>query len=84
MFFLSSLFFSVKTSSKIDLRVNFERKVAGFEEPVAQKKIANPEMIIPATKKINRAELQMVIDEVEKSTARKNHYLQQHNKTYLN
>ena len=79
---MPSLFFSVKTSSKIDLRVYFERKVAAFEEPVAQKQIANPEMIIPATKKVSRAEFQMVIDQVEKLTARKNHYLQQHNKTY--
>ena len=31
-------------------------------------------MIIPATENVNRAETEMVIDEVEKSTARINHY----------
>ena len=31
-------------------------------------------MIIPATENVNRAEIEMVIDEVEKSTARKNYY----------
>ena len=31
-------------------------------------------MIIPATENVNRAKIEMVIDEVEKSTARKIHY----------
>ena len=31
-------------------------------------------MIIPATENVNIAETEMVIDEVEKSTAQKNHY----------
>ena len=31
-------------------------------------------MIIPATENVNRAEIEMVIDEAEYSTAQKNHY----------
>ena len=53
---------------KTDLKAYFKRKAAGYEGPVA-----NPEMIIPATENVNRTEIEAAIDEVEKSTARKNH-----------
>ena len=52
--------------SKTDLRAYFKRKGAGSEGPVAKKQIANPEMIIPATENVNRAEIELVIDELEK------------------
>ena len=61
-------------ASKTDLRAYFKHKAAGSEGPVAKKQIANPEMIIPATENVNRAKIEMVIDEVGKSTARKIHY----------
>ena len=59
--------------SKTDLRAYFKRKAAVFGGPVAKKKIANPEMIIPSIENVNRAETEKVIDEVEKSTAWENH-----------
>ena len=40
----------------------------------AKKQIAYPEMIIPKNENVNRAEIKIVIDEEEKSTARKNYY----------
>ena len=49
--------------SKTDLRAYFKRKAAGYEGPV-----------ISATESINRAEIEMVIDEIEKPTSRKYHY----------
>ena len=52
----------------------YDRNTAGSEGPVTEKQIANPEMIILATKNFYRAEIEMVKDEVEKSTARKNYY----------
>ena len=61
-------------TSKTDLRAYFKRKAAEAEGPVAKKQITNPEIIIPATKKVNKTETEMVKDEVEKSTARKTHY----------
>ena len=42
--FLSSLFFSVKMTSKTDLRAYFKRKATGSKGPVAKE-----QMIIPAT-----------------------------------
>ena len=61
-------------ASKTDLRAYFKRKAARSERPGAKTQIANPEMIIPANKNVNRAEIEVVIDEVEKSTTRKKHY----------
>ena len=52
-------------TSKTDLRAYFKRKAAEAEGPVAKKQITNPEIIIPATKKVNRTETEMVKDEVE-------------------
>ena len=61
-------------ASKAELRTYFKRKAAQSEGAVAKKQVANPEMIIPATENVNRAEIEMAIDEVKKSTARKNFY----------
>ena len=41
-----------------------------YERPAAK----NPEKIFPATVKINKVEIELLIDEIEKSTASKNHY----------
>ena len=49
------MFFSVKMASKTDLRAYFKRKAARSERPGAKMQIANPEMIIPANKNVNRA-----------------------------
>ena len=59
---------------KTDLRAYFKRNAERSEGPVGKKQIANPEMIIPATENVSSLENEMVIDEVEKSTAQKNHY----------
>ena len=70
-------------ASKTDLRTYFECKAAGSDGPVAKKQIANSGIIIPATENINRVEIEMVIDEVEKSTTW-NKLLQQNTKKYSN
>ena len=48
----------------------------GPEGPAEKKNkhIAISEMIVAATENVNRAEIEMAIDDVEKSTAQKNHY----------
>ena len=56
-------------SSKTDLRAHFKRRATGSDEPPAEKKNRNPEIIGSATEHVNRAETDMVMDEVEKSTA---------------
>ena len=61
-------------ASKTDLRAYFKCKAAGSEGQVAKIQIENPEIIIAATENVNRAEIEIVIDVVEKSTARKNRY----------
>ena len=59
-------------SSKTDLRAYFKRKATGSNGPAAKKKNDNPETIASATEHINRAKIEMVMDEVEKPTARQN------------
>ena len=44
-----------------------------MKNQLQEKQIPNPEMIIPITGNVNRAKTEMVIEEVEKSTAQKNH-----------
>ena len=56
-------------SSKTDLRAYFKRRATGSDGPAAKKKNPNPEIIASATEHVNRAENEMVMDEVEKSTA---------------
>ena len=58
-------------SSKTDLRAYFKRRATGSDGPPAKKKNPNPEIIASATEHVNRAEIEMVMDEVEKSTALK-------------
>ena len=59
----------IKILSKTDLRAYFKRRSSGSDGPAAKKKNPNPEIIVSATEHINRAEIEMVKDEVEKSTA---------------
>ena len=56
-------------SPKTDLRACFKRRATGSDGPAAKKKNPNPEIIASATEHANRAEIEMVIDEVVKSTA---------------
>ena len=56
-------------SSKTDLRAYFKRRATGSDGPAAKKKTPNPEIIVSATEHVNRKEIEMVMDEVEKSTA---------------
>ena len=57
-------------SSKTDLIAYFKRKPTGSNGPAAKKKNHNPEIIASSTEHINRAKIEMVMDEVEKPTAR--------------
>ena len=59
-------------SSKTDLRAYFKRKATGSNGSAGKKKNDNPETIASATEHINRAKIEMVMDEVEKPTARQN------------
>ena len=56
-------------SSKTDLRAYFKRRATGSDGPAAKKKNPNPEVFASATENVNRAEIEIVMDEVEKSTA---------------
>ena len=60
-------------SSKTDLRAYFKRRATGSDGPAAKKKNPNPEIIAFATEHVNRAEIEMVMDEAEKSTARQSY-----------
>ena len=60
-------------SSKTDLRAYFKRRATGSDDPAAKKKNLNPEIIAFATEHVNRAEIEMVMDEAEKSTARQSY-----------
>ena len=67
-----SLFFSVKMAH---LRAYFKRKPVRFEGPVTKKKPQKKSRNnYPPCENVNRAEIEIVIDEVEKLTARKNYY----------
>ena len=59
---------------KTNLRAYFKQKAAGYKRPVAKRQVPNPDMIISTTENVNRAEIEMAIDEVEKSTVWKNNY----------
>ena len=52
-------------SSKSDLRAYFRCRATGSDGPAAKKKNSNPEIIAFATEHVNRAEIEMVMDEVE-------------------
>ena len=60
-------------SSKTDLRAYFKRRATGSDGPAAKKKNPNPEIIAYATDHVNRAEIEMVMDEAEKSAARQSY-----------
>ena len=60
-------------SSKTDLRAYFKRRATGSDGPAAKKKNPNPEIIASAKENVNRARIEMVLDEVEKSTARQSY-----------
>ena len=57
-------------SSKTDLKAYFKRRATGSDGPAAKKKNPNPEIIVSATEHVNRAEIEIVMDEIEESTAR--------------
>ena len=56
--------------SKTDLRAYFKRRATGSNGPAAKNKNPNPEIIASATEHVIRAEIEVVMDEIEKSTAR--------------
>ena len=62
-------------TTKTDLRAHlyFKRRATGSDGPAAKKKNANPEIIASTTKHANRAEIEIVTDELEKSTARQSY-----------
>ena len=60
-------------SSKTDLRAYFKRRATGSDGSVAKKKNPNPEIIASATEHVNTAKIEMVMNEVEKSTARQSY-----------
>ena len=53
-------------SSKTDLRPYFKRRATGSDGPSAKKKNPNPGIIASATEHVNREEIEMATDEVEK------------------
>ena len=59
--------------SKTDLRAYFKRRATGSNGSAAKKKNPNPEIIASAKENVNRAKIEMVLDEVEKSTARQSY-----------
>ena len=72
--FHQSMFdFLIKVSSKTDLRAYFKRRATGSHRPAAKKKNTNQEIIAYATEHVNRVEIEMVIDEIEKSTTRQSY-----------
>ena len=56
-------------SSKSDLRSYFGLRATSSDGLAAKKKNPNPEIIASATEHVNRAEIEVVMDEVEKSNA---------------
>ena len=60
-------------SSKTDLRAYLKRRATGSDGPAAKKKKPNTEIIASATEHVNIAEIELVMDEVEKSTARQSY-----------
>ena len=63
--------------SKTDLRAYFKCRATGSDGPTAKIKNPNPEIIASPTEHVNRVEIEMVMDEVEKSTARQS-YIPKH------
>ena len=63
------LTFFIKVLSKTDLRACCKGRATGSDGPAAKKKNPNPEI----TKHVNRAEIEMVMNEAEKSTARQSY-----------
>ena len=57
-------------SPKTDLRAHFKRRATGSDGCPAKKKNPNLEIIATTTEHINRAKIEMVMDEAVKSTAR--------------
>ena len=67
------LTFLMKMSLKTDLRAYFKHRETGSDGPATKKKNPNPEMIASATEHINRVDIEMVMDEVKKSTPRQSY-----------
>ena len=60
-------------SSKTDLRAYFKHRATGSDGPAAKTKKPNTEIIASATEHVNRAKIELVMDEVENSTARQSY-----------
>ena len=56
----------MKISSKTDLRAYFTGRATGSDGSAAEKKNPNPEIIAYTTDHVNRAEIEMVMDDAEK------------------
>ena len=66
-------------SSKADLKAYFKRsRATGSDGPAAKKKNPNPEIIASATEHVNRAEIEMVMGEVEKPTVPQSYNITKH------
>ena len=59
--------------SKTDLRAYLKYRTTYFDRPTATEKDLNPEIITSAIEHVNRAEIEMVVHEVETSTARQSY-----------
>ena len=60
-------------SSKTDLRVYVKHRATGSDGTAVKKKNPNPEIIASAGEHVNRAEIEIVVVEVGKSTARQSY-----------
>ena len=60
-------------SSKTNLRTYLKCRATASDAPAAKKKNPNPAITAFATEHVNTAEFEMVMDEVEKSTARQSY-----------
>ena len=60
-------------SSKTDLRAYFKRRATGSDGPAAKKKNTSPEIFASATEKLNRGEIEIVMNKVGTSTARQSY-----------
>ena len=60
-------------SSKTHLRAYLKRRATGSDGPSPKKESPNPETIASATEHVIRAEIEMLMDKVGKSTARQSY-----------
>ena len=58
-------------SSKTDLTAYFKRRATGSAGPAAKRKNPNPEISASTTEHVNRAEIEMAVDEVKVGSSKK-------------